>query len=103
MECIKSTLAAVVEEQQQRQALSAFECEPEPEPEFRSVRQPESEADLVGVLDTQTWCVVANHGRNPIASQLVHKLQACGRSVVEVNPYAGPTKTLVALRPETRR
>ena len=65
--------------------------------------EPEPEPEPVDVLDTQAWCVVANHGRNPIGTQLVTKLKSCGKSVVEVNPYGGQIKTLMALELKTRR
>lgn len=78
-------------------------AQPKSEPEPEEEPEPELEPEDVGVLDTRSWCVVGNHGRNPIAAQLVQKLRACGRSVVEVNPYTGPIKSLLGLPREAQR
>lgn len=51
------------------------------------------------ILASTEWCVVANHGRNPIAARLMAKLQAAvGKAhVSSVSPYTGPIKTLPEL------
>ena len=110
--CIKSTLVNVIDEERrirdtrpggsvQSEPILHPEGEHETEPEPAQERQTKA-PQAAGVMGTQHWCVIANHGRNPIAAQLVAKLRSCGRNVAEVNPYAGPITTLLALQPETR-
>ena len=91
--CIKSTLVALIAKQKQHEGLSVQsgvedELEPELEPSPAQQANHTPAISRASVLDSQTWCVVANHGRNPIGAQLVTKLQTAGRRVVQVSRFS---------------
>jgi len=39
------------------------------------------------MLEKEVWAVVGSHGRNPIADDLVKKLQRNGKTVHAINPH----------------
>jgi len=41
---------------------------------------------MSALLKASSWAVVGSHGKNPIATQLVQKLQGGGKKVAAVNP-----------------
>ena len=51
------------------------------------------------MFSKQVWAVVGSHGRNPIAAQLVARLEGLGKTVHELNPKVTGVESLSALDP----